>query len=92
VIVYHRTSETAAVEITRTRRFTSRERGEVCVSDRLFGYANGYGPAATVLDVPEHLLTLDDEFPTGERHYRVRVADIRPEYIRLTYLVTDDLW
>lgn len=79
--VYHRTTHEAATAILADRRFLSRERGEVCVSDRRDGYADGYGPAVVVLDVPDNLLTLDDEFQDGEQHFRVRAVDIRPEFV-----------
>lgn len=82
MIVYHRTTRQAAASIHATGVFLSREVGEVCVSDMRDGYADGYGETVVVLDIPEHLLTLDDEFQTGEHHYRVNARDIRPDYIQ----------
>lgn len=80
--VYHRTTEDAARLIREQRRFLSREQGEVCVSNRARGMAEGYGPGVVALDVPAGFLRLDDEFPGGERHYRLDSRDIRPEWIR----------
>lgn len=79
--VYHRTSETARAEIIRTQRFTSREQGEVCVSDTLNGQTGGYGDSVVTLDIPDQLLVIDDEFPSGECHYRIPASAIKPEYI-----------
>lgn len=79
--VYHRTSQAARAEIIESRHFKSHERGEVCVSDTLSGQANGYGDNVVTLDIPDHLLAIDDEFPSGECHYRIQASDIKPEFI-----------
>lgn len=79
--VYHRTSQAARAEIIKTQRFISKERGEVCVSDTLNGQTDGYGASVVTLDIPDHLLVIDDEFPSGECHYRIQASDIKPEFI-----------
>lgn len=80
--VYHRTTDDAANVIVTERRFVSLEDGDVFVSNRSRGQGVGYGPAVVRMDIPAALLRLDDEFPDGERHYRVSVHAIRPEWIR----------
>lgn len=76
--VYHHTSADAADAILSTTpaRFLSRERGDVYVSSRPSGHAAGYGPAIIALAIPARVLAplLDDEFPSGERHYRLPAA------------------
>lgn len=81
--VYHRTTPEAADAIRATGRFLSRENtGDVFVSNRRGnGYTEGYGAGIVALDVPDELLTLDDEFPTGERHYAVPARVILPAWI-----------
>lgn len=81
MIVFHRTDTASRDAIHASGRFTSRENGEVCVSDTQNGYATEYGPAVVMLDIPEELLVPDDEFQTGETHYRVKAKDIQPEMI-----------
>lgn len=81
MLVYHRTSKDAAELITRDKTFTSLEQGYVFVSNVRDGYADGYGNAVVVLDVPPARLILDDEFQTGECHYRIHVSQIEPCFI-----------
>src|SRR5690606_8094644 len=72
MIVYHRTSPKAAKTIRESGRFVTRENtGEIYVSDTLNGEARGYGDDVVTLTIPDHWAELDDEFPTGERHYRI---------------------
>lgn len=83
VIVYHLTSAEAKAKILASKDWISKEYGSpVFVSNRHIGEVSGYGDAIVTLDVPEDLLTLDDEFPSGERHYWVKATDLRPEHIR----------
>lgn len=81
MIVFHRTDKASHDTIVREGRFTSRELGEVCVSDMRDGYATGYGDSVVTLSIPDHLLVPDDEFQTGETHYRIKARDILPEFI-----------
>ena len=39
--------------------------------------AGGRGDGTVHVRVPEHLATLEDEFPSGEQHYSVPVARLR---------------
>jgi hypothetical protein len=80
--VYHRTTRAGAAAIFAQQAFTSKEQGWVFVSTRSEGEAAGYGDAVVVLEVPARLMTLDDEFPDGERHYRVPATEIDPAFIR----------
>jgi hypothetical protein len=59
----------------------SQEQGYVFVSSRPDGYITGYGVAVVALEIPEHLLELDDEFQDGESHYRVEAGQIEPGWI-----------
>lgn len=80
--LYHRTSAEAAEKIHTDGEFISREyTGDVYASNRLHGQAEGYGDAVVRLRVPSHLAHLDDEFPGGEKHYRINRKDIKPEHI-----------
>lgn len=80
--LYHMTSPQAAAEIYPNGPFISKEAdGSVYFSDRVDGYAAGYGEAWVCVDVPELIAELDDEFPDGELHYRINLQDLRPEYI-----------
>jgi hypothetical protein len=81
LVLYHRTSNEAATSIAQTRRFRSREQDEVCFSNRESGQVSGYGEATVRVEVPEVWARLDDEFPDGEKHYRVDARDIEPEWI-----------
>jgi hypothetical protein len=76
ITLYHYTTPDNARRIRESGRFVSHEGNEVCLTDTLGGYATGYGRAAVVLSLPQSLLTLDDEFETGERHYRVDLRRI----------------
>lgn len=79
--LYHRTSADAAEIIKRERRMRSLENtGEAFFSNCLEGQATGYGSGVVHVRVPEDLAELDDEFPDGELHYRVRVSRLRPEH------------
>lgn len=87
--VYHRTTDDAASRILAERRFIARELAPgnaegteiIFVSTVRDGYGMEYGPSVVTLDIPESLLTLDDEFQTGEMHYTIRISVLRPEFI-----------
>ncbi|MGQ0632474.1 MAG: Fic/DOC family protein [Sporichthyaceae bacterium] len=82
VDLYHRTSVAAAQRIITERSMTSRENtAEAYFSNRREqGQSDGYGEAVVHVRVPAHLAELDDEFPDGEQHFRIRVGDLRPEH------------
>lgn len=58
---------------------------EVYLSNRLDGAAGGYGSAVVQLRVPAEIAELEDEFPDGEQHYRVRVDALRAEHFVATW-------
>lgn len=80
--LYHRTSVDSAVVIMRERTMVSKEAdGSVYFSTHLEGgQADGYGIAVVHVRVPAHLAELDDEFPSGEQHYRIDARRLRPEH------------
>ena len=79
--LYHRTTPEAAAQILATGRMDSRENTrEAYFSTRREGHAEGYGEGVVHLRIPRYLAELEDEFPDGEQHYRVMVADLRPEH------------
>lgn len=81
--LYHRTTEESARAIYASRRMTTKHnRGEAYFSNTLDGQATGYGVAVVHIRVPAHLAQLDDEFPDGECHYIVSIANLRPEHFR----------
>jgi hypothetical protein len=65
--VYHRTNSNP--DDIRRSGFVSKEQGKVFVSNRKNGQAKGYGKYVIPLKVYKHELSLDDEFPSGEKHY-----------------------
>lgn len=79
--LYHRTTPEAAAQIMRDRRMLSLENTqEAFFSNRFVGQGTGYGEGVVHVRVPEHLAELDDEFPDGEKHFRVKVLRLRPEH------------
>ena len=80
--LYHRTSPEKATEIHTTGRWTSLENTqEAYFSNRRDGQAVGYGTAVVHVRVPEAWAELDDEFPDGEQHFRVKVALLGHEHL-----------
>lgn len=67
--------------IVATNGMVSRENTqEAYFSNRVEGQAEGYGEVAVHIRVPDELAELEDEFPDGEQHYRVKVELLRPEH------------
>lgn len=85
--LYHRTTPEAAAAIMRERRMTSKEwDGSLYFSTaRTGGQADGYGATIVHVRVPADVAELDDEFPDGEQHYRVKARDLRPEWFVSSY-------
>jgi hypothetical protein len=82
VELFHRTDADTAAAIRRAGAFVSRyPDGRVWFSNRREGQAEGYGGAVVVVNIPDALLELDDEFPDGEQHFTARAVDIAPEHI-----------
>lgn len=72
ITLYHRTSPEAAAAILAGAQMTSMENtDESYFSTSPVGQAEGYGEALVVIRIPVSLIELDDEFPSGEQHYRV---------------------
>jgi GNAT superfamily N-acetyltransferase len=83
--LYHRTTPEAAESIRRDRSMHSEENsGEAYFStfrgDEPNAQGTGYGAGVVHVRVPERLAELDDEFPSGEQHYRVDTYTMRPEH------------
>lgn len=82
--LYHRTTPEAAAAIHKQRRMHSKENGEICFStfrgDEPNAQALGYGEGLVHVRVPSHIAQIDDEFPSGEEHYRIHQRDLRPEH------------
>lgn len=78
--LYHRTSKRAADKIYDTGKFTSNIDTsfgtEIYFSNKPSGAISGYGPSLVAVDIPEKYTHIDDEFPDGEKHYRVSAADL----------------
>lgn len=63
-------------------RFESRECPALLyVSDRRDGHTTGYGAAVVTLKLPAALLSLEDEFGDGERHYTIPIDRIKRSHI-----------
>lgn len=79
--LYHRTTPEAVALILATGRMVSRENtGEAYFSTVADGHAAGYGEALVHVRVPTEWTELDDEFPDGEQHYRVKVSLLRGQH------------
>jgi hypothetical protein len=69
--LYHRTTAEAKAEILRTKVWRTNEPGAVYFSNRENGQAEGYGDTIIHIQIPRTWAELDDEFPDGEKHYKV---------------------
>ncbi|AGW85581.1 hypothetical protein BLAC_07050 [Bifidobacterium animalis subsp. lactis ATCC 27673] len=70
--LYHRTSIEAVQAILASGRLESLENtNEAYASTHIDGQAEGYGEAVVHVRVDDSRIHLDDEFPDGERHYRI---------------------
>lgn len=75
VVLYHRTTPEAAAAVYASGCMVSRENTrEAYFSTRRDGHAEGYGEGVVAVAVHRVHAELDDEFPDGERHYRVLAA------------------
>lgn len=83
--LYHRTTPEAARAISE-RGFQQglENTGDLYFStfrgDEPNAQGAGYGEGVVHVRVPASMAELDDEFPSGERHYRVAWRDLRPEH------------
>jgi hypothetical protein len=83
--LYHRTTPEAAQAIYRDKTMHSRENhGKTYWStfrgDEPDAQNAGYGAGTVHIRVPEHLAEIDDEFPSGEEHYRVHPGHLQPHH------------
>lgn len=83
--LYHRTTPEAAEAIRRTKTMHSKENhGETYWStfrgDEPDAQGAGYGDGVVHIRVPHHLAEIDDEFPSGEEHYRVHPDHLEPHH------------
>jgi hypothetical protein len=78
--LYHRTQPETAEQILKIGGFTSKiktNRGEeIYFSDTIEGEGVDYGSGVVKVEIPEEYAELDDEFPSGERHYMVTVGNL----------------
>lgn len=80
--LYHRTTAATRRAILATGRMVSRENtGDVyfTTDPSAESQAVGYGAAIVHVRVPAQLAELDDEFPSGEQHYRVKADRLTRE-------------
>ena len=76
ITLYHRTTPEAAAEIRRTGKFASKENtGEVFLSSKRTGQAEGYGTEVVEVRVKPNKARLDDAFD-GEIHVAVKADDL----------------
>ena len=94
--LYHNTSPEAAAEIQRSHRMISKESGDrvFFTTDPHSEYASGFGPAQVHVRIPQHwtedddapdrwgdpTAQLNDEFPSGEKHYAVKIKALKPRH------------
>lgn len=94
-VLYHRTTPELAAVIRAQGRFISAENtASAFFSTHREGQAEGYGTAVVEVHVPAELFDdeigqfgqgqgwLDDEFPSGEQHWSLRITAIQPEWIQ----------
>ena len=73
ITVYHRTSADNAVNIRTTGIMTAKEDG-LFFGTKKEGEISGYGNTVLTFRFPADMLELNDEFPSGEKHYRIPFA------------------
>ena len=81
--LYHRTTPEAAEQINKQKSMNigKENTGETYWSTHKDSdQAEGYGQGVVHIRVPENVAELDDEFPSGEQHYRVHPRHIKPEH------------
>lgn len=80
--LFHRTSHTAAELIAVEKAMISKENtAEVYFSTNRLGQAEGYGEAVVHVRVPVEIAELEDEFPNGEQHYRVKASALLTDWV-----------
>lgn len=89
--LFHRTSASAAQTILSTYSMRSQENTDEAFFSTFNGteedaQGSGYGDAVVWIRVPEDEVEIDDEFPSGEEHYRVPFSAMK----RDTFMVPGD--
>ena len=89
ITVYHRTN-TPIDQFGKTPIYSKENAGEFFVSNKKIGQAEGYGKNVLELRVKKSDLSINDEFPSGEKHYTIptKIAD---EAIKTKSQLTD-IW
>lgn len=83
ITLYHRTTKERAEVIMREKRMVSKENtGEAYFSTHINGQAIGYGEGIVCVCIPESMAEIDDEFPSGEQHFRVHVDLLMSEHFK----------
>jgi hypothetical protein len=85
VDLYHHTTEASARKIMGSRKMIGEpgpagEEAYFTTEPGKSAQAGGRGEGTVHIRVPEHMARLDDEFPSGERHYAIPVGELRPEH------------
>jgi hypothetical protein len=82
--LYHRTDAKSAAIIHATKKMTSKENTQRAYfsTHEDSDYGKGFGDHVIHVRVPSHMADLDDEFPSGEQHYAVKVNKLRPEHFQ----------
>lgn len=80
--LYHRTSAKNADTIYSQRQMNSQYSDKTAYfsTHRESEYGKGFGEGVVHVNVPEKMAQLEDEFPSGEQHYRVPVRKLRSEH------------
>lgn len=75
VTVYHNTN-TPIEDFGKTPIFSKENRNEFFVSNKKDGQISGYGKNTLELRVRKSDLDINDEFPSGEKHYTINTAKV----------------
>ena len=84
--VYHRTTPENAKAIRETGIMKAKENGLFFGSSKE-GEISGYGSEILEFEFPAEMLVLDDEFPNGEKHYRIPLRTYPYQLDVTNYLV-----
>ena len=90
VRLYHGTSSESAQKILKEKMLRSKGEPDIYLTNQ--PHDTGYGDTTVAVDVPHHLLNLDDEFPNGRMDFRINAKNKmlpihNPEIVKKT----DDL-
>ena len=82
--LYHFTSpeNASAIMSERSMKSTYSDKAAYFTTDPESEYGTAFGTAKVHVRVPEHIAEIDDEFPSGEQHYRVPTHRLRPEHFQ----------